>query len=179
MKTKVHIIIYTLLFLAIGYLFYSVNTKTKLAVVQSQVVVDKYDGMLEARQLYEKEMEGLNKKFEVQKNLFEVKRRVYDSLQNGFNADDKQKHLYELEQLRQNAYKLGEAINKKSEEKETVLLEGIFNKINKYIENYGQENEFQVIIGTTLSGNVLYANEAIDVTEDIVKGLNEEYNNGK
>jgi len=179
MRKEIHLIVYVILFSAVGYLLFAVSAKTKVAVVQSQVVVDEYDGMLEARHLYEKEMEGLNKKFDTQKNIFEIKRRVYDSLQNSYTAEDRQKQLYELEQLRQTAYKLGEAINKKSEEKETVLLEGVFNKINDYIERYGAENGLQVIIGTTLSGNVLYANEAIDVTENVIKGLNEEYNNGK
>ena len=153
--------------------------RKKLAVVQSQQVVEHYEGMLEAKKSYEEEVKVLNEKFESQKHLFEVKKRVYDSLQSSYNEDKKQKSLYELEHIREATYKLGQAIEEKAAKEETILLEGVFNKINAYIERYGAENGYDVIIGATLSGNILYANKATDVTDEIIKGLNNEYRNGK
>ena len=49
------------------------------------------------------------------------------------------------------------------------------NQIDAFIKIYAKENGFDLIVGTTSSGNVLYGADGIDVTEELLKALNEQY----
>ncbi|MDP2684159.1 MAG: OmpH family outer membrane protein [bacterium] len=168
-----------IVFTALAYLFYDNLKRPTIAVIQSQVVVEKYSGMEEARKLYEQDVKVLNEKFNEQKNIFEIKKHLYDSIGSSLTPSKKQSILIELEEQRQKTYKLGEVLQDKAQQKESVLIDGIFQKINEYIENYGKVNNIDIIIGTNNSGNVLYADKSVDITEEIIKGINEEYLNGK
>jgi len=54
-------------------------------------------------------------------------------------------------------------------------MKGIVEKINVYVSEYGKKNKYDIIFGTA-SGNIVYANQnAMDITENIIKGLNERY----
>lgn len=61
------------------------------------------------------------------------------------------------------------------EEGHRRLLEGLIDQFNKYIEEHAIRNNYEIILGTTLSGNVLYVNKPLDITEEIIIGLNQSY----
>ena len=126
----IHWIIYVVLTAAIAYLFYTTSFHHRVAIVQSQLIIEQYEGMIEAKKKYKNEVAALNKKFEIQKKLFEIKKRVYDSLQSTYTSEKRMVNLRALEQQRQKTFQLGEAIKKKADFQEDKLLQGIFNKIN-------------------------------------------------
>ena len=55
------------------------------------------------------------------------------------------------------------------------LSQSIWNRINGYIKEYGETHSIQIILGTTGSGNVMFAKESIDITEDILEFSNRKY----
>ena len=55
-----------------------------------------------------------------------------------------------------------------------LWLPGI-GKINNYVQNYGKTNGYTVVLGTTNNGSVMYGNDNIDLTNTILKELNELY----
>lgn len=61
------------------------------------------------------------------------------------------------------------------EEGHRRLLEGLIEQFNKYIEEHAIRNNYEIVLGTTLSGNVLYVNKPLDITEEIIIGLNQSY----
>lgn len=48
-------------------------------------------------------------------------------------------------------------------------------ELNAFLKEYGKREGYTIILGATASGNIVYADEAIDVTADVVKELNERY----
>lgn len=73
----------------------------------------------------------------------------------------------------------GDSLGKASAEEilynNQVLVQGVLNQINDYIKKYAEENNYTLILGTTNDGNLLFGNKGIDVTEDILTELNNEY----
>ncbi|HEY4787660.1 MAG TPA: OmpH family outer membrane protein, partial [Bacteroidales bacterium] len=66
-------------------------------------------------------------------------------------------------------------IEKISKEENEKLTQGAFNQINSFIEKYSKENNIDIVIGVTLSGNVLYGADKMDITDKILEGLNKSY----
>lgn len=65
---------------------------------------------------------------------------------------------------------------RKIEELRQKKMQGNFEKINVYLAEYGKKHNYTIIFGTMSGGNIVYADErSIDITEEIVKGLNERY----
>ncbi|MBQ8271056.1 MAG: OmpH family outer membrane protein [Bacteroidaceae bacterium] len=48
------------------------------------------------------------------------------------------------------------------------------DSINAYLKDYNKEQGYDLII-SRVGDNLLYANEALDITEDVIEGLNERY----
>jgi outer membrane protein len=60
-------------------------------------------------------------------------------------------------------------------EKEIVLLNQIQNAIMTYVNKYNEEKGYSMIISTTGNSTVLYGNPGLDITRDIIQGINDEY----
>lgn len=86
-------------------------------------------------------------------------------------------------QKKQNDYQ-NFAMRKQEEiaEEQAVTMRQIFDAINTYIQKFNEENHYSMIIATSsaaqgglLSVPVSAADPALDITDALLKGLNEEY----
>lgn len=135
---------------AIGFQF---TYSTKVAYVRSTEVINRYHGTIEAKQIYEAELNGWKNE------LLKI-----DSAYDSFSEAQKQKVDLRLGQL-----------EKKASEQNDKITKGVINQINDYIKKYCKKQEFDLVVAPTVAGSVIYANDKIDITEDIIKGLNNEY----
>lgn len=51
----------------------------------------------------------------------------------------------------------------------------LLTNIQNYLKKYNSGNKFDMVIGYSKGGGVLYAKEDLDITQEVLKGLNEEY----
>ena len=68
--------------------------------------------------------------------------------------------------------------NQEMAEEQQVMMNQIANAISEYVTQYNEEKKFALILATAgdiLSAPVVTGDPSLDVTEDIIKGLNEEY----
>ena len=80
-----------------------------------------------------------------------------------------QQTLMQLQQQMQ--YELGE--------EEQVSQRKMLNSIMDYLKSIENEQSYQFVLGTSFGGNVLYANDNLNITKDVITGLNAEYQETK
>lgn len=51
----------------------------------------------------------------------------------------------------------------------------VWGQINSYVHDYGKENKYELIFGADGSGSLMYAGEAVNITEDVLDYINERY----
>ena len=68
-----------------------------------------------------------------------------------------------------------ESIQKQIREENKKVTQTVINDINDYIKVYGKKHGYKIIFGANGQGNIMYADESTDLTDEILKGLNEEY----
>jgi outer membrane protein len=68
-----------------------------------------------------------------------------------------------------------EAIQKKIQEEDKKVTQTVINDINDYIKEFGKKKGYKIIFGASGGGNIMYADESSDLTEEVLKGLNAEY----
>lgn len=55
----------------------------------------------------------------------------------------------------------------------------LLTNIQEYLKKYNKSDKYDMVIGYSKGGGVLYAKEDLDITQDVLKGLNEEYSKNK
>jgi len=58
----------------------------------------------------------------------------------------------------------------------TMFNEQIQSQLNTYLETYGQENGFDLLLGANGQGNILYVQKKIEKTIDAIAFVNTKYN---
>lgn len=51
----------------------------------------------------------------------------------------------------------------------------IWKQINGYLKEYGKKNQFRFIYGATGSGNLMYADEIENISEEVIQYINQKY----
>jgi len=91
-------------------------------------------------------------------------------------ADDLKQTLMKKEQ---DLYQLQNNLQSKLAEEQQVAQRKVLNSIMEYLESIEVNKEYQFVLGTTFGGNVLYANKNLNITNEVVKGINEKYQASK
>ncbi len=157
-------------------------TAAKGAVVYFNMdrVLNEYDMANELRSAVESKVEGINQ---------EVTRRG-NKLQNDVNAFQEKinKGLLTRSVAEVQSQKLGEqqqefqnyAAQKEQEinEEQSVMMNQLADAINTFVKKYNETKQYALIIttqGDILSAPVVAGDASLDITDEIIAGLNEEY----
>jgi len=82
----------------------------------------------------------------------------------------------DLMQKRQNLMLLQEKMGQDLLKAEAEVNGQLYDKVSNYLENYAKENGFALILNVKRGNAVLYGDKGMDVTEIVLKGLNDEHN---
>ena len=85
----------------------------------------------------------------------------------------------ELLDKNQRLQMLQQEMTEKSMKEQSELNKRLFEAITACLTDYNKERGYNVVLSTVIAGNVLYAQDGFDITKDVVKRLNEQYNNQK
>ncbi|MEM7104341.1 MAG: OmpH family outer membrane protein [Bacteroidota bacterium] len=74
------------------------------------------------------------------------------------------------------AYKqLSQEFEQKYNAQSQEYMTSIWKQINEYVEAYGEEFQYDYIFGAMGNGNLMYGNREKDLTEEVLKFINEKY----
>ncbi|MNU79361.1 periplasmic chaperone [compost metagenome] len=120
-------------------------------------------------------------KFELKKDYdkkiekeFALEKASLDSMGNAFNT---LKSKFEVDALKkQFAMRKGQ-FDQKFQTISQQYTSEVYTRLNEYIKEYGKKNGYGIIIGSNGQGNVMYIDDAKDVTEELIKFINHKYSN--
>jgi len=107
-----------------------------------------------------------------EKQMIDFQDKVQKGLVTRSTAQQMQQDLAAKEQ---ELYQFRDELRMKFSEEEQVMLRRIQHSITEYLKIYNQEKGFQIILSSTFGGPLLYGNPSIEITKDVIEGLNEEY----
>jgi outer membrane protein len=193
---KIHIIAEVILFLLVIVLFVlhftaksshrssgSGNTSTAasidggIAYVNLDTVVAKYKMTIELTaelqkkgQQFDAELSTKSKNF--QSGVQDLQYKAQRGLEVRSKLEEMQQQLAAEEQ---NIYKLRDSYAQQLQEENSVMLRKVLNSIMDYMKVYTKDKNIQFILGNSFDGKILYANQTLDITQDVLNGLNEQY----
>ncbi len=143
------------------------------------------DSLLNHMKMYSDIQEGLNKKQQNLEANFASKYRTFEQSVNKFQNEVNKGLLTRSEmqtkdqQLADEKLKLENLHNEylqQMQEEGLVSHRKVIDYIMEYLKEYNQSKNFQYVFSYSFGSNLLYANENLDITNEIIIGLNNKYN---
>ncbi len=154
-----------------------ISEGVSIAWVNMDSVLTNYDMYFDIQ----KELEQKGRKMEsdmnvrtrdFEKQMVDFQDKVQKGLVTRSQAQNMQQDLAEKEQQ---LYAFRDELRMKFAEEEQVMLRRIQQSINDFLKEYNKDKGFHVILSSTFGGSMLYGHPAIEITGDVLKGLNENY----
>jgi outer membrane protein len=89
--------------------------------------------------------------------------------------DDARKKEAELMDRQQKLYDLREQLANDLLVKEQDKNDMLQKAITDYIKKFNTGKNFSYVLGYSQGGGILFANDSLDITNEIIEGLNSEY----
>lgn len=170
------VISFVALLFSIGCFIYFKNS-SELYYVDINKLVENYDRTAIERGKYEGGVKELNSR--VDSLVTDWKHSVQEFEQRkddlSLSVQDSIREKLMNKQNEINRYQ--QSIKKQIDKEEQNAMQTVLNDINDYIKRYGKEYGYRIIFGARGEGNVMYANDDSDLTDIILKGLNDEFKN--
>ncbi|PKP10447.1 MAG: hypothetical protein CVU09_07305 [Bacteroidetes bacterium HGW-Bacteroidetes-4] len=154
----------------------------KVAYVNIDSILMGYNLATELNNALTTKQSGMKSRLEKEARDFEKDAQVFqDKVQRGIfltqqRAEEAQQQLLMRQQeLQQLEY---DYTNQLAAEQQKMNVR-LFDSISNYIKAYNSPEKYQVILGHSLGGNMLYGSEQLNITNEVLKGLNSRYSEKK
>jgi outer membrane protein len=153
--------------------FFLPKTHVKVGYVRIAVILDKFLGTREAQRKLEGKMSSWQASQDTLKKRFD---KFVDSLRksNG-NKEINEEGKNLLYRKQQEFENYSQNIHKTAQSEEQKTMDGVYKQINSFVEQYAKDYGYDVVLGTTPDGSLMYGHKALDITEEVTDALNKQY----
>lgn len=151
---------------------------TKIVYINTDTLMNSYKLALELNEIFLKKQEDRRTELNVKaKSLDQDANEFQRKLQNnGFLSEARAVEARDQLLIKQqNFQRLQQEMTDKMVREQNELYKKIFDKITSFLKAYNQEKGYNIVLSTTVGGNVFYAQDGFDITNDVVNRLNAEY----
>jgi len=141
------------------------------SILNNYELVKKMRADLEAKgRRLEAEVAGKQKAFEKDAAYFQ------DQVAKKTISEKSAQEIYgQLQQNQKNIYDLRDRYAADLQRSELDMNIALLDSVTNFLNRYNDKYKFDYIFGYAKGGNILFANDTLNVTKDVLKALNEEY----
>lgn len=81
----------------------------------------------------------------------------------------------DLRKKQQNLMMYQEQLGQQLMQEESKMNAELYDKVSEYLRDYGINKNLQIVLTYTKGSGVLYADEGLDITDQVLEGLNDAY----
>ncbi|MCD8518782.1 MAG: OmpH family outer membrane protein [Flavobacterium sp.] len=178
--TKNYILLLAIFALIISSLaFYFAKSSSELVYVDVNKLIEGYSRTKVVKAEFEKKAISMRENVDSLVTNWQKELQSYEKERVTLSTKELQlkQELLSNKQQQINSYQ--ETIQKQIQEEDRKTTQTVINDINDYIKEFGKRKGYKIIFGASGAGNIMYADESSDLTEEVLKGLNAEYDKKK
>ena len=147
----------------------------KTAYVDTTKVIQDYQEMKDVESKFEARRDSLTQLITGPQQQFQQEVQEYQQSMNSMSASQRQAKEQELQQKGQRLQQQQQMIGQQLRNDSDTAIDEVVEKVKDFVAEYGKENGYTYIFGSNESANIMYAKDGLDITDEIVKKLNESY----
>ncbi|MAW95998.1 MULTISPECIES: OmpH family outer membrane protein [unclassified Leeuwenhoekiella] len=156
----------------------SACSKSKTGFVDTQKLFEEYTELTEVQDKYTKMSDEVRADLEPQIQAFQIKVDLYQKNAGSMSPAERQQKEQELGAMQQQIQQAQQMRGGQIQQESQAEIDTIIKKVRDFIADYGKKNEYEYIYGKNEGANILYGKEELDLTDEILKALNDKYSNG-
>ncbi|MFZ6010739.1 MAG: OmpH family outer membrane protein [Bacteroidota bacterium] len=190
------LILNIVLLVAVGVLFYlqfSGNKKQsganenggvavgdlKIAYINSDSVLKYYEYLKVNKVQLEEKTKKMNAEYRSRAMGLQGEIAAYQRTVNNMTFGQAKATEEDLAKKQQNLQLYEQSLSQQLMQEEAKLNKELYDRVTAYLKKYGQEKGLHVVLKYDPTSDVLYGGEALDITKDVIQGLNDSYTQEK
>lgn len=159
----------------------SLTSEFSAAWVDMDTVLNRYDMYFDYLAQLEQKSKDLEAELNTKSKKFEKEAMDFqDKVQKGLlTRSEAQQQQAVLANKEQELYGLRDEMRMKIAEEQQVKLRQIHHSISEYLKRYNVDKGYYLIFSHSFGGQLLYGHPAINITTEVLNGLNAEYAQSK
>ncbi|GAA4004281.1 hypothetical protein GCM10022408_15010 [Hymenobacter fastidiosus] len=153
----------------------AVADTNKVAYVESGKLLDGYKGMQAARRAFEAKAKGWEQQNNNLIRSFQTAVQQYQKQAESLTPEQRAATEQKLQVQQQQSGQAQEKLQRQAQEEEAKMTQQVLSRINKEVEAYGKANGYKLILIAAPSGTIAYGRKDIDITNRVLRRLNDEY----
>lgn len=158
-----------------GSSFEGAERPMRIAYVNVDTINVHYKRMEAARKKFEEEYTLLQKEYETKMRSFQAWSQKVQQNFDTYLRSKQEQVQQELVRRQQELQQFEQEMQMKLSQKEADLSRKNLEKIQEFCKSYAERKGFDYVLSYQMGGQVLYANDQYDITKEVLKELNEDY----
>lgn len=149
--------------------------QAKIGYVDNMKLMDEYQEKIDVEADFKMKADALSKKRDSISQAFQVEAQAFQAEAEKMSQKKAQE---QYGQMQQRGQLIGQQLQQEDQQLQAIgqtEMDSIVSKVKKEIEAYGKANGYTYILGGGEGGSVLYGEESNDITDEVVKLLNDKY----
>lgn len=169
-----------LLFIALGLAIFSCNKQEstegfKTAYVDTDKLVEKYQKAIDLENKYKVKSEEMGRELETEAKKFQQDYAYAEQQAPSKGPQWAQQKGLELQKREQELSVKQQSMYQELQKASGSEMDSLVSEIKIFLKDYGKKQGYDYLYGTGSTATVLYAKDRYDVTEELIKLLNESY----
>jgi outer membrane protein len=153
------------------------NSSLVIGFINSDSLMKNYELVKTVKDSFGAKQKIAEDNFGIQQKAFEAKVADYQSKMksNTLSITQAQSVEKQLAQEQEQLYALKDQLTQELSAEELKMSTMIQDTIVSFIKKFNKKYNYDYILGFSKGGGILYANDSLDITKDILKELNKDY----
>lgn len=147
----------------------------KIVYVDALKLITKYKGLESARKNQQIKRELWKARLDTLESEFKVIVDDYNSKKGKLSKNQQASMEEAIKSKREIYFNYQQSFKDETKKQDDELSRQILNRVNDYLKRYGEKSKYKVILAATQLGSIAYAHESLDITDEVLIGLNKEY----
>lgn len=145
--------------------------------VNGDTLLEKYVFFKKAKKDFELKQTQTENDIKARQSALEREFAQYQQTGAGMTTEQRAKAEESLMRKEQSLREFSENAALKFQEEQAKFNEQLFDKVAAYLKEYCKEKNYKIVLNYTKGSTILYADESLDITNEVLEGLNEEAEN--
>ncbi|HZJ19064.1 MAG TPA: OmpH family outer membrane protein [Pricia sp.] len=163
------------IFLVLAVLGLASCQQVKIGYVDNVKLMNEYQEKIDVEADFKVKADALKKKRDSISQAFQLEAQAFQAEAEKMSQKKAQE---QYGQMQQRGQMIGQQLQQEDQQLQAVgqtEMDSIVSKVKKEVQAYGKANGYTYILGGGDGGSVLYGEETNDLTDEVVKLLNDKY----
>ncbi len=143
--------------------------------VNGDTLLNNYEYFKEIKKTFEAKTKKTENDLIARQNSLQKEFMTYQQTGASMSQEQRMKTEESLMQKEQSFREYSESVAIKLQEEELKLNEELYDKVSDFLKDFSKDKNYKIILNYTKGTGILFANDSLDITKEVLEGLNKEH----